>query len=253
LCNIIPPSLPSLPSLPLTSPLPSPLLSSPPLSSMPGIQAGARSGLSTIVCGVLFLLSSLMTSFWASIPDTGIATVLLIVGFLFFDHTSTVDWKNTKEGLPTFTTCIMTAFSCSVLNGAVIGTLMHVLLALTTDYADNMTERVMKSVFRGWDWVWGTCWSADYDDAAAGAGAAAAGAGAAAAGGEGSSSARGGEFGGAGVSHDGAAAVLLPVIPEATSGENTHHHHHHHYSRIVCDNTAAGHSINGKKYYQSSL
>ena len=100
-----------------------------------------------------------MTSFWASIPDTGIATVLLVVGFLFFDHTSTVDWKNTKEALPTFTTCIMTAFTCSVLNGAVIGTLMYVLLTITTDYTDNVTETLMKGVFRGWNWAW-DCWSA---------------------------------------------------------------------------------------------
>jgi hypothetical protein len=118
--------------------------------------------LSTIVCGVLFLLSSLMTSFWASIPDTAIATVLLIVGFLFFDHTATVDWKNTKEALPTFTTCIMTAFSCSVLNGAVIGTLMYVLLTLTTDYADNVTETVLKSVFKAWR-VLTSCWHTDAD------------------------------------------------------------------------------------------
>ena len=128
-----------------------------------GIQAGARSGLSTIVCGILFLVSSLMTSFWSSIPDTGIATVLLIVGFLFFDHTATVDWKNTKQSLPTFTTCIMTAFSCSVLNGAVIGTLMYILLSITTDYAGNMTEKVVKTVFKLWDWLW-TCWHGDVDN-----------------------------------------------------------------------------------------
>lgn len=125
-----------------------------------GIQAGARSGLSTIVSGVLFLLSSFMTNFWASIPDTAISTVLLVVGFLFFDRTATVDWKNTKEALPTFTTCIMTAFTCSVLNGAVTGTVMFLLITLTTDCTENMTESLMKNVFRGWNWM-RRCWQAE--------------------------------------------------------------------------------------------
>lgn len=126
-----------------------------------GIQAGARSGLSTIVCGTLFLLSTLMSSFWAGIPDTGIATVLLVVGFLFFDSTASVDWKNTKEALPTFTTAIMTAFTCSVLNGAVIGTLMYVLLTITTDFSDNLVEVILKGFFRGWNWARDCMYTAD--------------------------------------------------------------------------------------------
>lgn len=104
-----------------------------------------------------------MSSFWASIPNTGIASVLLIVGFLFFDSTASVDWKNTKEALPTFTTAIMTAFTCSVLNGAVIGTLMYVLLTLTTDYADNLIESLLKGFFRSWNWA-RKCWYATDDE-----------------------------------------------------------------------------------------
>lgn len=34
-----------------------------------------------------------------------------------------------------------------------MGTIMYVLLTITTDYTDNMTENVMKSVFRGWSWA----------------------------------------------------------------------------------------------------
>lgn len=71
-----------------------PLLISP--ESIPAIVAGAKTGLSTVVCGFCFIISVFMYPLWASVPEAGTGPVILMIGVLLFENTARVNWLSTK-------------------------------------------------------------------------------------------------------------------------------------------------------------
>ena len=96
--------------------------------SAPGIVDGARSGLSSCVCGVLFLLSYICIPIWDSIPICANAPVIVMIGFLLFENTAQIDWRNVKQALPVYITTIFCAFSYSILYGVLFGIFIYVSL-----------------------------------------------------------------------------------------------------------------------------
>ena len=50
------------------------------VESAAGIQEGARTGLSAVVCGTLFLLSVFLAPLFAQIPATATAPVTILIG-----------------------------------------------------------------------------------------------------------------------------------------------------------------------------
>ena len=55
-----------------------PVLISP--ESSAGIKAGAKTGLSSVVCGCLFLLSALFAPLFMAVPYAATAGVLIVIG-----------------------------------------------------------------------------------------------------------------------------------------------------------------------------
>lgn len=62
--------------------------------SAPGIKAGARSGLSAVVCGCLFLLSTLFCPLFAAVPTAGTSPVLLMIGMFMFEVRYSIHLRN---------------------------------------------------------------------------------------------------------------------------------------------------------------
>ena len=60
-----------------------PIMISP--ESAPGIKAGARTGLSTVVCGCCFLLCLLFCPLFAAVPTSGTSPILLMIGMFMFE------------------------------------------------------------------------------------------------------------------------------------------------------------------------
>ena len=106
--------------------------------SAPGIVDGARSGLSSCVCGVLFLISYVCIPIWDSIPICANAPVIVMIGFLLFENTAQIDWRNVKQALPVYITTIFCAFSYSILYGVLFGIFMYVALhVMTSDFKET--------------------------------------------------------------------------------------------------------------------
>jgi AGZA family xanthine/uracil permease-like MFS transporter len=60
-----------------------PIMISP--ESAPGIKAGARTGLSTAVCGCCFLVSLVFCPLFAAVPTSGTSPILLMIGMFMFE------------------------------------------------------------------------------------------------------------------------------------------------------------------------
>jgi AGZA family xanthine/uracil permease-like MFS transporter len=75
-----------------------PVLISP--ESAAGIKDGAKTGLSALVCGVLFLFSVFFSPLFDAIPKAGTSPILLMIGALFFQNTVRIDWTDITKATP---------------------------------------------------------------------------------------------------------------------------------------------------------
>ena len=107
-----------------------PILISP--ESAAGIKAGAKTGLSNVVCGILFLLSTFFGPVMASVPPAGTAPVLIAVGIILFQNVSRVEWHVFKDAVPAFCALFFIPFTYSVLLGVTISYTLYLSIGLLT-------------------------------------------------------------------------------------------------------------------------
>lgn len=106
--------------------------------SAPGIVDGARTGLSSCVCGLLFLFSYVCIPIWASMPSCASSSVIIMIGFLLFDNTSQINWRDVKEALPVYMCTIICAFSYSILYGMFFGVAVYIAIHLLTSSFEDI-------------------------------------------------------------------------------------------------------------------
>ena len=100
------------------------------VESTSGIAAGAKSGLSSFVTGVLFLLALVFTPIASLVPSCATAAALAYVGVIMMAGIVNINWKNIEIALPAFLTIMMMVLSYSISYGIAIGILAYVLVKI---------------------------------------------------------------------------------------------------------------------------
>ncbi len=103
------------------------------VESTSGIADGARTGLSSIVTGVLFLLTMFFSPLFLSVPSFATAPALVAVGMMMIRGSAKeLNWKDYTKALPAFLTMIMMPFGYSIATGIAYGfvsfTIIHLLV-----------------------------------------------------------------------------------------------------------------------------
>lgn len=98
------------------------------VESTSGIAAGAKSGLSSFVTGILFLLALIFTPIASLVPGCATAAALAYVGIIMMSGVINIDWKNIEIALPAFLTIMMMVLSYSISYGIAIGILAYILV-----------------------------------------------------------------------------------------------------------------------------
>ena len=93
-----------------------------------GIEEGARTGLSTLVVGVLFVLCTFLTPIAAIIPPAALAPALIIVGFYMMRGAMAINWNDFEAALPCFLTLIIMPLSYSIPHGIAFGFISFTLI-----------------------------------------------------------------------------------------------------------------------------
>eukprot|EP01039_Chlorochromonas_danica_P005225 gene5225-5757_t len=111
-------------------------LSGPPILLSPetagGIKAGARTGLSTLVCGLLFLVSLFFAPIFSAVPAAGTSPLLIIVGLVLFMNTSRINWQLPAEAVPAFFVLLLIPFTYSILCGVGFGYVLFISIGLVS-------------------------------------------------------------------------------------------------------------------------
>lgn len=111
------------------------------VESSAGVAVGGRTGLTALTTGVLFLLATLFSPLFTSIPSFATAPALIFVGFLMFE--SVVELKfsadNLTEAIPAYLCIIAMPLFYSISEGICIGVISYVILQVATGKAKKVT------------------------------------------------------------------------------------------------------------------
>ena len=112
------------------------------VESSTGISEGARTGLSSIVVGVLFLLACLLAPVAGIIPSAATAPALIIVGVLMIKGATEVNWGDFEEACPAFLTIAMMPFAYSISDGIGFGFISYSVIKLARGKAKDVPALV---------------------------------------------------------------------------------------------------------------
>jgi AGZA family xanthine/uracil permease-like MFS transporter len=100
------------------------------IESASGVAEGGRTGLTSVVVGILFLMSMFISPLAESIPTFATAPALVIVGVLMLKTVTRIEWDDFTEALPSFIVMISMPFSYSIATGIALGFIFYPLTKL---------------------------------------------------------------------------------------------------------------------------
>lgn len=100
------------------------------VESASGIAEGGRSGFTSLITGLLFILALFFAPLFLLIPSAATSGALVLVGVFMMDSISKIDMEDMSEALPAFITIIMMILTYSIADGMVLGLLCYVLVKL---------------------------------------------------------------------------------------------------------------------------
>ncbi|MCT2535800.1 NCS2 family permease [Aquibacillus koreensis] len=102
------------------------------IESSSGVSAGGRTGLTSLVVGLLFILSMFFSPIISAISSLPAITapVLIIVGCFMMEGLARVDWKKFDEAFPAFAIILTMPLTSSIATGIAIGFITYPLMNL---------------------------------------------------------------------------------------------------------------------------
>jgi AGZA family xanthine/uracil permease-like MFS transporter len=108
------------------------------IESASGVAEGARTGLASVVTGLLFLLATLFAPVVGVIPNEAAVPALVLVGFLMMQQVKGIDWDDLEIAIPAFLTIVLMPFTYSISAGIGAGFLAWVLIKLVVGKAGQV-------------------------------------------------------------------------------------------------------------------
>jgi adenine/guanine/hypoxanthine permease len=105
------------------------------IESAAGVAVGGRTGLTSIVVGILFLCTLFFAPIVQAIPAVATAPALILVGALMMGALTEVEWSDPLAAVPAFLTVIIIPLSYSIANGLAFGITSYAVLKLVRGQA----------------------------------------------------------------------------------------------------------------------
>lgn len=108
------------------------------VESSSGVSEGARTGLASVVTGLLFFLSIFLSPVFIAIPGFATAPALIFVGFLMITAVKDIHFDNAIEAIPAYLTLLTMPILYSISDGIAIGFISYVVLHLLAGKAKEI-------------------------------------------------------------------------------------------------------------------
>ncbi len=100
------------------------------VESSAGVAAGGRTGLSSVVTGLMFLFAIFLSPIFVAIPGFATAPALIFVGFLMVSAILGVDFNDLTEAVPAYLCLLAMPLMYSIAEGIAIGVVSYVIINL---------------------------------------------------------------------------------------------------------------------------
>ncbi len=108
------------------------------IESASGVGEGARTGLASVVTGVLFLFAIFLSPLVAVIPSEAAVPALVLVGFLMMQQVKGISWDDLEIAIPAFLTIVLMPFTYSITVGIGAGFLSYVFIKIVRGKAGSI-------------------------------------------------------------------------------------------------------------------
>ena len=109
------------------------------VESSAGVAAGGRTGLSSVVTGLLFLISIFFAPIFTAIPGFATAPALIFVGFLMVSSVIKVDFSDLTEAVPAYLCMLAMPLMYSIAEGIAMGVVTYVVINLLCGKTKKIT------------------------------------------------------------------------------------------------------------------
>lgn len=109
------------------------------VESSAGVAEGGRTGLSSIVTGLLFLVAIFLSPIFIAIPGFATAPALLFVGFLMISAVVDINFSDFTEAVPAYLALIFMPLTYSISEGIAAGVISYVVINLVCGKAKKIT------------------------------------------------------------------------------------------------------------------
>ena len=108
------------------------------VESAAGIGSGGRTGLTSVVVAVLFLLCLPFASLFGMVPSQATAPALIVVGIMMVESFAGIKWDDIDEALPAFFVVAIMAFSYNISYGIAAGFIFYAITKICTGNAKEV-------------------------------------------------------------------------------------------------------------------
>ena len=109
------------------------------IESVTGVQAGGRTGLTSITVAVLFAVSLFIWPVIVIVPPQATAPALVLVGILMMQGLTRIDFSNLENAVPIVMTLLVTVLTNNLINGMALGTFSYILINAAMGRAKDIT------------------------------------------------------------------------------------------------------------------
>jgi AGZA family xanthine/uracil permease-like MFS transporter len=113
------------------------------VESAAGVGAGGRTGLSSVVTGLFFLVALFFTPIIGLVPAQATAPALILVGFMMCGTAAEIEFSNWEEAIPAFLTLLTIPLTYSIARGVGVGFVSFVLLKLLRGKVKDVSVLVL--------------------------------------------------------------------------------------------------------------
>lgn len=100
------------------------------VESAAGIGSGGRTGLTSVVTAILFILSIFLAPVAGIVPAQATAPALIVVGIMMLSAFAEIKWTDLEEAIPAFFAGIFMAFCYSISYGIAAGFIFYILVKI---------------------------------------------------------------------------------------------------------------------------
>ena len=108
------------------------------VESASGIEEGGRTGLTSVVVAVLFLLTILVSPLVGIVPAAATSPALVIVGIMMVSSFGEIDWQDLEQSIPAFFTIMIMTVAYNISYGIAFGFITYVIVKLAKGKANDI-------------------------------------------------------------------------------------------------------------------